>query len=488
MSRGSTPQRRKLFQTERVKRKTPRVCSGRTWAGSFRELGATQASQSAPEWLVTVEAIDTKGDAEVLQTLGVGRSRGRRRWLVRAAVLLVLGLLVAALLAWRSRRDPNLAQRWVTASAEIADLRETVTATGTLSPLDSVEVGGEVSGRVIQVHADINDPVRQGQVLVEIDPEQLNARVEEAQAQTLSAQASQRNAKATVQEAELKAARSRELHQRGLISNQDLEAAEAALARANASVSTAAAQVTVAQASLKAARTNLGKARVLSPIDGIVLARSVELGQTITAGFQTPVLFTLARDLTQMQLKVDVDEADVGKVRDGLLANFVVDAYPKRQFASKVLRLNNLPKAETTVITYEALLSVNNQERLLRPGMTATATIVTSESKNVLTVPNAALRFQPPAAGDASAAAPPRGGGIPMPGLGPNPYRRQRPSGNANGAPPRGANDSVYVLREGRPQRLVVELGASDGRRTEVRSPQLRAGSQVVVDVVEGKE
>lgn len=448
-----------------------------------------------------MEEPETRGDPEVVKKLGVGKGRTARRWLSRLVILLVVGLLVGGVVFWRVQVGKTPTERWVTAAAEIGDLRETVTATGTLNPLDSVEVGAEVTGRVVNVHVDINDPVKAGQVLVEIDPEQLVARIEESQAQLRGAQATYTERKATVTENELKAQRLRELHKKGLVSDQELETAEAALARAKASMTSSSAQVTVAQAGLKSASTSRSKAQITSPIDGIVLARSVEPGQTVTSGFQTPILFTLARDLTQMQLKVDVDEADVGKVSEGQSARFTVDAYPGRNFNSKVTRLNNLPKAGTTVITYEALLTVDNTERLLRPGMTATATIVTSEKKGVLSVPNAALRFRPTAPGS-SAAAPP-GIGLPVPGLGGggNPLRgvgrggSQRGGGGARPAGSSGAGSAarseggrgtVYVVRgEAGLAAVEVRTGSSDGRRTEVAGDGITPGTEVVVDVEE---
>jgi HlyD family secretion protein len=422
----------------------------------------------------------SQGDPEVLKAIGPGRtpSGSLLRWLLFAVGV---ALVAGAVFYFRAQREKEPKERFITAKAQLADLSETVVATGTLSPLDSVEVGAEVTGRVVRVNVDINDQVKAGQILVEIDPDQLNARVEESQAQLLSAQASLKNAKTTVHEAELKATRTRELHGRGLVSNQEMEAADAALERAKSSVTSASAQITVAQAGLKQAQTSRSKARILSPIDGIVLARTVEEGQTVTAGFQTPVLFTLARDLTQMQLKVDVDEADIGKVAQGGRATFVVDAYPKRKFDSKVIRLNNLPKPDSTVVTYEALLTVDNQERLLKPGMTATATIVASEHKGVLSVPNAALRFQPTgtAATQGSAAQRPN---LPIPGLGGPMGGRIRPPGASGAARMGGRGESVYVLENGQPKRLRIEVGASDGQRTEVKSDALKPGTEVIVD------
>ena len=435
-----------------------------------------------------------QGDPEVVKQLGVGKGRKARKWLVRAIVFVVLAGIVGAVVVWRVRAGKAKPESWVTEAVEQGDLRETVAATGTLSPLDAVEVGAEVTGRVLKVHVDINDQVKEGQVLVEIDPETLKARVDESQAQVRSSYASQKNSKATVKEAEAKAVRTRELHKRGLASDQDLEAAEAALDRAKASVGTASASVTVAQAGLKSATTAMNKSLIRSPIDGVVLARSVEPGQTVTAGFQTPILFTLAKGLAQMQLEVDIDEADVGKVKAEQTATFVVDAYPKRRFRSKVLRLNNLPKAGSTVITYEALLTVDNQDLLLRPGMTASATIVTSQVKDVLTVPNTALRFTPPKAKAATKSA-----AVPIPGMaggrgmgmgrggGGRPQGSARPA--SSGAPgeggKRGPSEGVYVVKDGKAVRVPVEVGVSDGQRTEVRSPELSAGTQVIVDVEE---
>jgi HlyD family secretion protein len=444
-----------------------------------------------------VEATKPKADPEVVKQLAVGKHRTAKKWLWRVGILVVLGGGVGGYFMWKKQAAAAQQPSWITEKVTLGDLRETVTATGTLNPLDAVEVGAEVSGRVLEVSVDVNDRVKAGQVLVKIDPTSFEARTEESQAQLRSARASLKNAQTTVTEATLKAERTKNLHQRGLASDQDLEAAEAALERAKASVGSSNAQITVAQAGLKSAKTNLDKSKIFSPIDGIVLARSVEPGQTVTAGFQTPVLFTLARDLTRLELRVDVDEADVGRVKPGQKATFVVDAYPKKEFSSEVLRLGNLPKAGTSVVTYEALLSVNNDELLLRPGMTATATIITSEKKQVLSVPNVALRFKPPARSSSGGSS--RGGGLPIPGMGrgfggprgggggprPNASASPRPAGSAGAEGD--SKDAVFVVDNGRLKRIRVKVGATNGIRTEVESPDLSAGMEVVVDVAETK-
>jgi HlyD family secretion protein len=458
---------------------------------------------------------DVQGEPEVLKTLGVGKGRGARRWLVRVIVLLTfLGIVGGGVYLWRARANKDNVETYATENVERGDLRQTVTATGTLSPLDAVEVGAEVTGRVTKVTVDINDTVTVGQLLVELDAEQFEARVEESQAQLRSAQASFKTSKATIQEAEAKAQRTRELHKRGLASSQELETANAALERAKSSATSSSAQISLARAGLKSARTTKGKAIINSPIDGIVLARSVELGQTVTSGLQTPVLFTLAKDLNQMELTIDVDEADVGLVKEGQKATFVVDAYPKRTFSSTVKRLHNLPKAGSTVITYQAELIVDNSERLLRPGMTATATVVVNEKSDVLSVPNAALRFQPTGSEEAEGPSKPglaipglggrvrgvrgvggprRGGGARPAGGGAAPAGSgrgfgPRPDGSGGPAGERKDRGRVYIVDQGKPKAMRVLIGASDGRRTEVLSKELTPGTPVIVDVLEAKK
>ena len=380
-------------------------------------------------------------DPEVQERLGLGASRQRswRRWALWSAGALVL---VALLVAWRGRAaDRDGEGGWVTAPVERGELAVTVTATGTLSALDTVEVGSEVSGRVLAVHVDYNDQVRAGQVLATLDPEQAQARADEAAAQVAAAIAAQQRAAASAEEARQNLARARQLAESGLVSPQDLDASEATARRAEADVASARAQATVAQASLTATRSSLQKTQILAPIDGIVLARSIEPGQTVAASFQAPVLFTLARDLREMTLHVDVDEADVGKVREGQPATFTVDAYPGRTFPSAVLSLRNVPKTDQNVVTYEAVLGVTNDDLLLRPGMTGTATIATERRPDALLVPNAALRFTPPDVLLAEAGGP--RGGLFIPGVTRSPWQRQnerqRGAQGGAGAPGAGA-------------------------------------------------
>jgi HlyD family secretion protein len=398
---------------------------------------------------------DSSGDPEVVRTLGIGERHTRRRWLWIVGGLAVLGLIGFQATRFWQQRAAARAPVYESGKVERTDVQVVVSATGTLKGLNTVEVGAEVSGRLTSVNVDFNDPVKKGQVLAEIDPEQLRADVDQMVARLSETEALIAQAQASLTEAKQNAARAEEQVEKGLLSQKDFETAIAARERAIASLASAKAQNTVARATLKSQRSRLEKTKILSPIDGIVLSRLVEAGQTVTAGFSTPLLFKLAEDLRQMTLYVYIDEADIGRVREGQAATFTVDAYPERTFPSKVISLRNEPKEEQNVVTYEAVLLVDNSELLLRPGMTATATIIADERKDVLTVPNAALRFTPPTVESEKASS-------------------------------RGAR-RVWIMKAEEPEAIVIKTGASDGTITEVVSGDLKEGSEVLTDVVEKK-
>jgi HlyD family secretion protein len=332
----------------------------------------------------------------------------------------------------------------------------TVSATGTLQPESQVNVGAEISGRVDSVNVNFNDPVRQGQVLAVINTDQIRAQLAQAEAALAAAKASVMTSEATVTETADRRTRAQGLFTRGIVSQQDLQTAEADYARAVAAVAKAKADVQNAAAQIAAHQTTLGKAAIRSPIDGIVLDRKVEPGQTVASSFQTPVLFTLASDLKNMQLQVDIDEADIGQVHEGQMATFAVDAFPQRRFQAQLVSLRNAPKTDNGVVTYQGVLSVDNSEGLLRPGLTATADILTGESQDALLVPNGALRFTPPAA---AATAPPL---------------QRATNGQAVGR--------VWVLIAGKPVARDLRIGRTDGRVTEVIAGDLKAGDRVITD------
>lgn len=410
-------------------------------------------------------------------------TRRRRRGLVQKLMLLVLVLGVGAVFLWqRVVRGQDPGPRYVTVEAKLGQLRETVTATGKFKGLDSVDVGAQISGRIAKVLVDFNDQVKAGQTLAEIDPAQLQSRVDQSRAQVSAADSSVRLAKATLVQSKAAYARSKEMAEKGLISSKELEAAEADAERAEAQVASSQSQAILSRASLKDAETSLSWTVIKAPMDGVILARLVEPGQTVAASLQSPVLFTVARDLTQLQLYVDVDEADIGKLREEQSATFTVGAWPARKFESKVVSVHNLPTAGQTVVTYQAVLSVDNKDMMLRPGMTATASIVTNDRSNVLLVPDAALRYAPPApAKDKPTASPllpmspPRMGGA------------RRPANAPKGEAMTAAQGVVYVLADGVAKRQVVEIGGSDGQFTEITSGPLKPGSQVITDQEQAK-
>jgi HlyD family secretion protein len=392
-------------------------------------------------------------DPDVLKNLGMEKSRSPlRRWAWLIGLVVLLALTAWGVSQWLERRAIARRPTYEKATLVRSDIQVTVSATGTLKGRSTVEVGAEVSGRVTEVLVDYNDQVSKGQLLAVIDPEQPRAAVSEAEARVRESDASVRQARATLTEARQTRERARVQAQEGLVSQKDLEAAEAALERAEATLLSAQASATVARATLEAQRSRLDKTRIVSPIDGIVLSRSVEPGQTVTSGFQTPLLFKLTEDLRRMELLVYVDEADIGRAREGQAASFTVDAYPDRTFPSKVLSLRNEPKEEQNVVTYEAVLQVDNDELLLRPGMTATATIIADIRKGVLAAPNAALRFAPPTL---------------EPGQAGKPGERR-----------------VWVLRDGKPEPVAVQTGVSDGRLTEIKGGQVKEGLEVITDAI----
>jgi HlyD family secretion protein len=311
-----------------------------------------------------------------------------------------------------------------------------------------------------------------GQTLARVNTEKLEAQAAQARAGLRSAEAKQLQAEATVAEAEAELARLqhvRELSGGRVPSKQEMDSQEATVKRAHADQASSAAQVAQSQASLTAIDTDIRKAIIRSPISGIVLDRQVDPGQTVAASFQTPTLFTLAQDLTKMKLIVDVDEADIGNVRVGQTATFRVDAYPDRSFSSKVSEVRSTPKTSNGVVTYQTVLAVDNSERLLQPGMTATAEITVTHVEDVLLVPNAALRFTPPAAQQAE------GGGFRLLPRPPGLQRRDRSLEDGQSRVWRTSDDGIEPVS--------LELGPTDGRVTVMRSGDLMAGAAVIVDV-----
>lgn len=402
--------------------------------------------------------------AEVNRVIRSARKRGRVGRLVWLLVLAAL-LVIAAWWLWPDGEEV----RWQTHVLDRGDMVLTATATGSLEPKSEVSVGAEISGLITRVLVDENDLVEEAQVLALFDTDQLEVALEQAQAQLALSRASVAEAEATLQEAQVDERRISALRERGTVSQAELDGATAARKRAAAQLAYAHASVRQAEASVLQARTLLEKAVITSPINGVVLQRSIEPGNTVAASFQTPVLFLLAEDLKAMELHVSMDEADVGLLEIGQTAMFAVDAWPGREFPAEVLKIHLYPTVENNVVTYTTVLSVDNSEDLLKPGMTATATIETGRREGVLRVPNMAFRFTPPATDS-------HGGGL-----------FSHPAARAGGKGV-GPSNTLWVLRDGEPTRLVVQTGASDGRYTELPGAGLVEGDEVITGMQAAKK
>ncbi len=307
----------------------------------------------------------------------------KRSSALKKIIFVSLALLAAGFgyYFWANERGAT-APTFVTASVTRGDLRQTVTATGQLDSLVSVDVGSQISGLILKLHVDFNSVVKKGDLLAEIDPSTYQQRLRQAESELASTQAQFRLQ-------ELSAGRVRELRSQGLVSSQDLDQAEAQLAQARA-------QVSLRQAAVDGVRIDLGRCRILSPIDGIVISKQTEEGKTVAASLNAPVLFTIANNLAKMQITAAVSEADIGAVAVGQKATFTVDAFPNRSFSGEISQIRNAPKTVDNVVSYDAIINVSNPDLRLRPGMTANATIIVAQSQQALRVPNAALRVRMP--------------------------------------------------------------------------------------------
>ncbi len=418
----------------------------------------------------------------------------RRGSLIAIAVGILLILFLA--IRWFGGSEEG---GYATVDAGRGDLVTTVSATGKLAPTNQVVVGSQLSGQIVRVFVDVNDRVTRGQPLAEIDPEQLDAQIRQNQAQLTANRAAVDQAQATLAQARAQLARLEEVYRlsNGRVPSQtEMQTGRADVQRAGAALGVARANVVASEASLAQIETQRARAVIRSPVSGVVLARQIDPGQTVAASFNTPTLFVIAEDLSRMKLEVSIDEADVGAVKEGQKATFTVDAFPGRTFPAAITRIDvgsNLSAQATTsstsstssstgqVVSYAADLSVANPTLELRPGMTATADIVTSSRHNVLLVPNAALRFDP---GAQSGAQQGQSGGI----AGQLTFRPRRGDGSQKSARlGRGAVQRVYVLGEdGQPKPVQIMTGDSDGTRTQVLSGDLKPGMKVITGRLSG--
>ena len=389
---------------------------------------------------------------------------GSRRWLRRLAIAGSLAVVIAGGLLWRAKHRPPPPAKYTTAAVATGDIVEKVQATGAVQPVLQINVGAQVNGRIVRVLVDFNSVVQKGDVLAEIDPLIYGTQVSQQQANLVAQRAQLEAAKASASTSKTAFERTQRLFDQNLASKGDLDTARGQFEVSTANVSQAQAAIGAIQAQLNQSQANIGYTKIYSPVDGVVVTRGIDPGATVVASFQSPVLFVIAQDLKKMRVLADVDEADVGKLKEGMDADCVVDAFPGEVFHGSVEQVRYSPNNVQGVVTYSAVVEVDNPEEKLRPGMTATVTIKTKEVKNTQRIPNAALRYKP------------------TPPMGPN----GKPIPQPPEPPLVKGTGRVYVLTNDKPgdekiEPRIIATGVTDGINTEVTAP-LGAGTKLVTD------
>ena len=401
-----------------------------------------------------------------------------KKYLIILGIILTISSIAGYLY---SKKSPDISYK--TAKIERGTIISNVAATGNLSAVTTVQVGTQVSGTIQKLYVDFNSKVKKGQPIAEIDPSLFNASVEQSQGNYFSAEANLQKAKVAVLDAERTFNRNKQLLNGGIISQGDYDAGETALQSAKAGVKAAEGSVSQSRGSLMQAKTNLRYSVIRSPVDGVVISRAIDVGQTVAASFSTPTLFTIAQDLTKMQIEVSVDEADISRIQLQQKASFTVDSYPEQTFRGKVIQVRTAPIITQNVVTYVVVVNVDNSDMKLKPGMTANVSIEVAKREDALKLPPAALRFKPKAKGDElkeksserSAAS------------------GQRPMGGAPGGGGKGGSaktkertQQVYLLTNGKPVAVAVKTGIANNSSIELVESSLKEGDEVIVEQVGG--
>ena len=374
------------------------------------------------------------------------------RKLFVASVIAALVVICVALFIGLGGKGNKAEYR--TESVSKGDIQQTITATGTVNAVTTVLVGTQVSGTIKTLFVDFNSRVKMGQIIAQIDPSTFESQVQQAQANLLAAQANLDKSNSALVDAARTYERNKELFAKNLIPRSDLDTAETNYESAKAQVGSAKAQIEQTKASLDYAKQNLAYTKILSPVDGIVISRNVDVGQTVAASFQTPTLFTIAEDLTKMQIDTNVAESDIGVVKVGQEVEFTVDAYPDTTFKGNVWQIRKAPITVQNVVTYDVVIQVGNKDLRLMPGMTANVSIIITTRQDVLRITNAALRFR----------------------------MGERPSGAGGAGSGEKKGPAVWVLENGKPRRVQITPGISDGSFTEVSAGDLKEGQQLIVE------
>lgn len=420
-----------------------------------------------------------------------------KRWIPRIVALALVAGGVAFLLIKKpwAKGAPPITFSTVTISR--GNIAAQVTANGTLSARGTVQVGAQVSGRVVELHADFNDKVKKGQIIAKLDPQVLQAQIDQASASLALASANVNKAQVAVADADRQLKRQKSLQEQQLVAGATVESAEVAYDTSRAALLAAKASVAQAQANLAQAKLNLSYATIYSPVDGVVLSRAVDVGQTVAASLSAPTLFTIAEDLGRMQIDTAVAEADVGRLTEGMKAQFTVDAFPGKTFEGIVRQVRNAPTTTSGVVTYDAVIDVENKEMQLRPGMTANVTFVLQQVADAIKIPNAALRFKPTReqmqalrGGDGSGRRGSGGwGGSGGSGGSGRPGGAGGPPGGPSDGPPGGNRRDfgdkkpVWKLVDGKPKMVLIKPGMSDGSVTQMLEGELEPGDQLVTEI-----
>src|SRR5918996_1588831 len=405
--------------------------------------------------------------------------KGKRVFLLLIAVLLVAGTGYGFWRWGNGRKEVP----YVTVPVQRGNITQVVSSTGTLQAVVTVLVGSQVSGTIEKLFADFNTKVKAGQIVAQLNQDKFRAAEDQARANLLAAQSNIEKSNVGVADTLRTLERNQQLRKKDLMAQSDLDAAQAAYDAAVAQVEVNRAQAAQAQASLKQATVDLNNTVIRSPVDGLVISRNVDVGQTVAASLQAPTLFTIANELAKMEVHTNVDEADVGNVKEGQEVTFTVDAFPSRRFRGRVHQVRNAPIVVQNVVTYDAVVRIDNKELLLKPGMTANVQFMVSRQEDVLAVPNMAMRFKPPNEKDEaqellrqeqSRAAPRVGAG------------RTSRSGQGGGAGRGPRRLRIYVLRDSKAQPVEVELGITDGSKTELKGGEVKENDVVIIGMASG--
>ncbi len=412
---------------------------------------------------------ETSAEAKELKAILAEAARPKRRWGLRLLLLVALAGLGYGAYLWSAG---GTTVSYTTSELKPGDLIVIVTATGSVEPTVQVDVSSEQSGTVREVLVDYNSEVKKGDVLARLDTDKLSADLKAKEAALASSRAAVSKARADEQSAKSRLDRLTALVSSRVSTQQDLDTAEFTYQAASAARESAEADVIAAEAALEQAKLSLSKATIASPIDGIVLSRNVDPGATVAASLEAPTLFTIAGDLREMELQVSIDEADVGQVAVGQAATFTVDAFPEQRFPAEITSIRYAAETVNDVVTYKGILSVANNELLLRQGMTATADIVVHSVEDGLLIPNAALRYSPPAPQTETSEG---GSGV---------FSLFRPPrmAPASAPEPRGSERTIWLLRNGQPVAVNIEIGSSDGQNTVIVKGDVKEGDRVITD------